>query len=132
MGYHDADNTPRAVSSSRPRWELHRRLSPKRNAQMRVVAAREIAPANPSSAKYFIKAVMIESPIGGLAVAMPEARKIGLKGSLNYHDSIRSKGGDPGRQARGGGKAMSRSRLLKLSCIEATAFLRTVRSHRWN
>jgi hypothetical protein len=66
------------------------------------VAARESAPAKPSTAKYFIKAVMIESPIGGLAVAMPEARKIGLKGSLNYHDSIRSKGGDPGRQARGG------------------------------
>ena len=121
MGYHDADNTPRAVSSSRPRWELHRRLSPKRNAQMRVVAAREIAPANPSSAKYFIKAVMIESPIGGLAVAMPEARKIGLKCSLNYHDSIRSKGGDPGRQARGGAVTS-----LELSSAQSGAIHREV------
>jgi hypothetical protein len=40
-----------------------------------VVAARESAPANPSTAKYLIKALMIESPMAAWAVAMPEARK---------------------------------------------------------
>jgi hypothetical protein len=40
-----------------------------------VVVARESAPANPSTAKYFSKTVMIESPIGGLVVAIPESRE---------------------------------------------------------
>jgi hypothetical protein len=44
-------------------------------AEPETFCANEVVSANPSTAKYFIKAVMIESPIGGLAVAMPEAGK---------------------------------------------------------
>jgi hypothetical protein len=42
---------------------------------MRLLLPEKARLTNPSTAKYFIKAVMIESPIGGLAVAMPEAGK---------------------------------------------------------
>jgi hypothetical protein len=42
---------------------------------MRLFAGKESAPANPSTAKYFIKSGHDRISIGGLAVAMPEAGK---------------------------------------------------------